>query len=107
MSECYELTLEWDVGRVETVRAKADQTVVVAALDAGVQLPVGCLTGACATCTGQLLAGELHHRRPPRSLKTRHIDAGYVLLCVAEPRSDCRIRVGSKVQSELVENPWK
>lgn len=101
------LTLAWDDGREERLRSAPDESVTEAADRAGVGLPVGCLTGACATCTGQLLAGELEHRREPRALKPRHIEAGYVLLCIAEPRSDARVRVGASVAGELVSNPWK
>ena len=103
----YALTLEWDGSRTTTVTATPDESVTEAADRVGVGLPVGCLIGACATCTGELLAGELEHRREPRALKPRHREAGYVLLCIAEPRSDARIRVGVAVASELVSNPWK
>jgi len=101
------LTLAWDDGREETLDAIPDESVTEAADRAGVGLPVGCLTGACATCTGELLAGELDHRREPRALKQRHREDGYVLLCIAEPRSDVRVRVGADVAGELVSNPWK
>ncbi|MFC6768853.1 ferredoxin, partial [Natrinema soli] len=47
------------------------------------------------------------YRRLPRALKDRHRKAGYVLLCIASPRVDCRIAVGSSVHAELVDNPWK
>ncbi|MFB6156354.1 MAG: 2Fe-2S iron-sulfur cluster-binding protein [Haloferacaceae archaeon] len=103
----HRVTLEWRDGRTATVEVDAGETVVNAAEDAGVGVPYGCLTGACATCTGRLLDGDLTHRREPRALKPRHRDAGYVLLCIAEPRSDARVRVGADVQAELVENPWK
>ena len=101
------LTLAWDDGREETLRAAPDESVTEAADRAGIGLPVGCLTGACATCTGQLLVGELEHRREPRALKPRHREDGYVLLCIAEPRSNARVRVGAAVAGELVSNPWK
>lgn len=47
------------------------------------------------------------YRRPPRALKPRHREDGYVLLCIATPRADCRVAVGSTVRSGLVDNPWK
>lgn len=103
----YRLTFEWDDGRVEQVSARPNESVTEAADRAGVGLPYACLTGACATCTGQLLDGELEHRREPRALKERHREQGYVLLCIAEPRADSRLRVGAAVPSELVSNPWK
>ncbi|MFC5973363.1 2Fe-2S iron-sulfur cluster-binding protein [Halomarina salina] len=101
------VTLAWSDGRRETISVAADETVLSAAERADLGLPFGCLTGACATCTAQLERGEVDHRRPPRALKERHREDDYVLLCVAEPRSDCRLRVGAAVHRELVSNPWK
>lgn len=103
----HEVVLEWADGRREAIDAPEAATVVEAAEEAGIALPVGCLTGACATCVGRLLDGDLVHRRPPRALDGRRLAEGYVLLCIAIPRADCRVRVGADVQAELVENPWK
>ena len=93
----------------ETIRVDAgrDETILDAAESADVGLPFGCRTGACGTCTGRVLAGSVDHRRPPRALKQRHLDAGYALLCIAEPRADSRIAVGKDVVAELVDNPWR
>ena len=107
METTHTLTLAWEDGRTVTAEAAPDESVTEAATRADIGLPVGCLTGACATCTGRLLAGDLEHRREPRALKPRHRADGYVLLCIAEPRSDARIHVGASVAAELVSNPWK
>ncbi|MDF9747209.1 2Fe-2S iron-sulfur cluster-binding protein [Natrinema salsiterrestre] len=124
-SRAYDATLEWPDGRTRTLAVRDDETVLEAAERAGIALPYGCLTGACGTCTGRLLAADeggtdgdeepealevddaFSYRRRPLALKDRHRADGYVLLCIASPRVDCRIAVGSSVQSELVENPWK
>ena len=133
----HDVTLEWPRADRETrtIAVAEDETVLEAAERAGVGLPFGCRTGACGTCVGRLEAigdtagtdagfGEASgndtgrkepvdagaafaYRREPRALKPRHRDHGYVLLCIAAPRADCRIAVGSRVQSELVDNPWK
>ncbi|MEM4780158.1 MAG: 2Fe-2S iron-sulfur cluster-binding protein [Halalkalicoccus sp.] len=103
----HELVFERAGDRTERISAAPTETVFEAAEAAGVGLPIGCLTGACATCVGRLLDGELTYRRPPRALDDRQLAAGYALLCIAVPREDCRIRVGADVQAELVENPWK
>ncbi len=103
----YRVVLEWTDGRRVTIPAADDETVVAAAERADEPLPFGCLTGACATCTAELLAGSVDHRREPRALKSRHREAGYVLPCIAVPTSDCRLRVGSAVAGELTQNPWK
>lgn len=86
---------------------EAGESVLEAVERADEHVPYGCLTGACGTCTAELLEGEIRYRRPPRALKDRHVETGYVLTCVAVPATDCRLRVGASVQAELVENPWK
>lgn len=101
------VTLSWTDGERETIAVDASETILDAAEAVDVALPFGCRTGACATCTGRLREGRVEHRRPPRALKDRHIDVGYVLLCIAEPRTDCYIEVGADVQAELVTNPWR
>jgi ferredoxin len=106
-SSAHEVVLSWPEGREAAIRVGEDETVLEAVECAGVALPFGCRTGACATCTGRVLDGRIEHARPPRALKERHLAAGYVLLCIAEPRSACRIEVGADVQAELVSNPWK
>ena len=106
-AEAHDVTLQWRDGRTETLPVARDETVIDATERAGVGVPFGCLYGACGTCTGRLLDGRLAHTAAPRALKPRHLDDGYVLLCLAEPRSACRIAVGAQVQAELVPNPWK
>ncbi len=103
----HEVVLERTDGRRTSIEVSGSETVLEVAEQAGIALPFGCLTGACATCTGRVIDGEIRHRREARALKERHLDSGYVLLCIAEPRSACRIRVGADVQAQLVENPWK
>ncbi|RYJ13510.1 2Fe-2S iron-sulfur cluster binding domain-containing protein [Halogeometricum borinquense] len=107
MASRHTLTLTRRSGREETTRASEDETILEAAESADISLPFGCRTGACATCVGRLIDGNISYDRPPRALKTRHIESGYVLCCIARPRTDCRIEIGPEVQAELVSNPWK
>lgn len=94
-------------GETATIRAEAGETIVDAAERVDVALPYGCLYGACGTCAAELLEGEVRHGRSPRALKPSALDEGYVLLCVAAPESDCRLRVGHEIQAEVVGTPWK
>ena len=103
----YTVELVWPDGGTETVRIDGEETIVDAADRADIALPYGCLYGACGTCTAQLLDGTVRHRKPPRALKQRSLDAGYVLPCIAVPTSDCRLRVGHGIQAEAVGTPWK
>lgn len=103
----HDITLVWRTDETETVRGDETQSVLEAAETAGVHIPFGCCTGACGTCVGRLVDGTVRYGRPPRALKPRHAKAGYVLCCIARPRSACRVAVGADVQAELVTNPWR
>jgi len=103
----HEVTLEWRDGGESTLSVAEGETVIDATEREGLGVPYGCLYGACGTCTGRLLEGDLVHVERANGLKPRHRRAGYVFLCIAEPRSDCRIEVGAQVQADLVPNPWK
>ncbi|MFD1645988.1 2Fe-2S iron-sulfur cluster-binding protein [Haloarchaeobius litoreus] len=101
------LTLLWRDGSEEAVRASGESTVLEAAESAAIGLPFGCRTGACGTCAGRSVEGTVQYNRPPRALKTRHSEAGYLLCCIARPLTDCQIEVGADVRAEMVSNPWK
>lgn len=107
MSPSYEITLDWRDGPSRIIDVAADETVIDAAKRTTQTLPYGCLYGACGTCTDRLITGELAHAERPRALKSHHSKEGYVLLCIAKPRSDCHVEVGAEVQADLVSNPWK
>jgi len=98
--------LRWRDGRGASVTAD-DEPVLDAAEESGLSLPFGCRTGACGTCTGRLLDGEVVHERPPRALKPHHLDDGYVLTCIAVPTGDCTVEVGTDVHHDLLVNPWR
>lgn len=68
----------------------------------------GRTAGSDADGDGPIDVGDgFAYRREPRALKPGHRDDGYVLLCIATPRANSRVAVGSRVQTELVDNPWK
>ena len=84
---------------------KADQPIYQAALDAGIQLPIGCDYGGCITCAAKLIAGKV--RQPgATALNQRQSRAGYVLLCVARPKTDCVIEEGVESHGDLYFNPF-
>src|SRR5687768_7770431 len=64
-------------------------TVLHAALNEGFHLPYGCRNGACGSCKGKLLHGEIDYGTYQRSaLSDEERAAGFALFCVAHPRSD-------------------
>lgn len=64
------------------------ETVLQAGLRAGLPLPHGCQSGGCASCRVQLRSGTVDYPFPPTALSAAEVDAGYILMCLARPRSD-------------------
>ncbi len=72
----------------ETFNAAPDQPLMLAGLAAGVALPWSCRNGTCRTCISQLVAGRIEHSIPWPGLSAEEKAEGWVLPCVACPRSD-------------------
>ncbi len=72
----------------ESFDCAADQPLMLAGLAAGVALPWSCRNGTCRTCISQLLQGRIEHNIPWPGLSAEEKAEGWVLPCVACPRSD-------------------
>ncbi|WP_254766099.1 2Fe-2S iron-sulfur cluster-binding protein [Salinilacihabitans rarus] len=133
----HDVTLEWPDGRRDTVTVDPRETVLEVALREGIRLPYDCREGTCTTCVGRLLAVDgddaavdggdgadaddaessdrrsidaaraFDYRGRPEALTDRERADGYVLLCIATPRADCRVRVGPMVRSAVGDSPWR
>ena len=74
--------------------ADADETILEAALRAGLLLPYSCRDGACGVCKSKVLAGEVDLGHFVESTLTEaDRDAGMALLCCARPLSDLVVEV--------------
>mgnify|MGYP001627243238 CR=1 FL=1 len=71
-----------------TFDAPAHQTLLAAALQAGIDLPSSCRNGTCRTCIAPLRAGQVHYRIAWPGLLPEERTGGWVLPCVAFPLSD-------------------
>src|SRR5690606_35110089 len=72
-----------------TFTVEEDETVLHAALDDGFHLPYGCRNGACGSCKGKLLSGEIDYGTyQETALTAEERAAGCALFCVAKPRGD-------------------
>lgn len=88
-----------------TLEVGEEEPIYQAALEAGIQLPIGCNYGGCITCAAKLIDGRV--RQPnATALNKRQSKAGYILLCVARPATDCIIDAGVESHDELYQNPF-
>ena len=75
-------------------QCEADETVLAAALRAGVGLPYGCKNGACGSCKGKIVSGRvMHGPHQTKALPGAEEDNGGALFCCATPHSDLTIEV--------------
>lgn len=80
------------------------QTVLDAALAAGIVLPYSCRNGACSTCKGKVVSGTYDAgSSPAQILGPEDLAQGYTLFCQAHPSSDLvieahEIRMASDIQ---------
>jgi len=73
----------------QTFDAQAQESILDAALREGYRLPYGCRNGACGSCKGKVVSGEVDHGKLGQStLSETERAQGYALLCQAEARSD-------------------
>ena len=87
------------------VTCGADEPIYDACLRAGYQLPIACEYGGCITCAARLIEGKV--RQPgATAINKRQSQAGFILLCVARPRTDCVLDVGVESHDGLYQNPF-
>ncbi|MBJ7311819.1 CDP-6-deoxy-delta-3,4-glucoseen reductase [Rugamonas sp. CCM 8940] len=66
-----------------------DETVLAAAMRAGVGLPYGCKNGACSSCKGKVVSGSVSHKaHQQRALTPEEEAQGFSLFCCASAHSD-------------------
>jgi len=65
-----------------------DQTLLQAALAAGVALPRSCRNGSCRACMCRLLDGRIRYRIEWPGLLAEEKQEGWILPCVAHAESD-------------------
>ncbi len=86
--ELKERTIKVEVfGTQKEVTVKPEETILIAAQDAGLDPPYSCTVGVCTTCRARLRTGRASMDER-EGLSDAEIDLGYVLTCQAHPLSD-------------------
>jgi ferredoxin len=73
------------------VQASTDQPVLASARAGGVELPSSCRNGTCRACICRLVSGEVMYRIEWPGLSAEEKREGWILPCVAHPRSDVTV----------------
>ncbi|WP_454688843.1 2Fe-2S iron-sulfur cluster-binding protein [Achromobacter aloeverae] len=87
-----------------TYPARADETLLQAALRAGIRLASSCRNGTCRACMCHLEAGEIGYVVERPGLSRDEIDEGWILPCVARPRGDVTL-AGDSAERMAAEAP--
>ena len=96
LSNTYQLTIE-PLG--ETINVERDQSILDAALRAGVYLPYACNHGLCGTCKVEVVEGEVEHNHAsPFALLDLEKEEGLALACCGTLASD--VIIEAEVESD-------
>lgn len=90
MAQTYSVEIHHQ-GQSHTLEVAEDQKILEAADAAGIDLPNSCNAGVCTTCAAKIIGEGSVDQTDGMGVSPELQAEGYVLLCVAYPRSNLKI----------------
>jgi len=82
----YEVTVRY-MGDEHKFMVGRNDSILLTALDKGIDLPFSCQSGLCTACMGKCVSGKVELDESD-SLTDKELEEGYILTCVGHPASE-------------------
>lgn len=78
-------------GNIHVMQVADGESLLDVAIEQGLDMPHDCKMGVCLRCSAMIESGDVV--QPGGMISEECMEQGYALLCVAYPKSDCKVRV--------------